>query len=873
MKKILTLMVSFLLIIVTVVQSQVKTSGEKALEHIKYLASDEFKGRRTGTPEYQKAAEYVEQKMREYGLRPGAGEDKYLQDVPYKNYHYFTQPIRLEMTSPGRHEFLAGRDRDYTPVRGSGNGTVKGELVFAGFGIVSERLNWNDYENLDVKGKIVLIIPDAPKSMQSEFNRKESSTENKITTAVEKGAVGIVFMNTPPVQYRNYNVYIKKGVCPDGFPVVMANKTCLDYFFYSANSSWRFLVSKIIREKKPHTTELNVTVEMEVNQVHEDLNSPNVIGIIPGTDPVLKNEYLILGAHLDHIGVGVDGFINNGADDNASGVSVVLEVARVLMENGFKPRRTLVFTTWSGEEGWGGGALYYTNNPVYPLEKTALYMNMDMVGNGDTDMYLGGMWEFSEFFDIIRSNLKDKFKEKLRFRLKYRSSDHARFKDKGVTAISLRSGGLWTNKLDDEHPEFHEPADMAKFIDIEALDTAAEFHYDIVTFLANSEENLLDPRFHINFVHKDAIVADLHTDAVMRIVNGADLSKDNKTGHIDIPKLKEGAVDLQVFACYIGPPQNEIQKNTAAKSVFNMIDGIYDLVNSNPDDLAIIRSYDDLDSEWDTGRIGVLIGIEGGYAIENELSLLRTFYRAGVRLMTLTHWTRTDWADASGDKEAKFGGLTGFGEEVVREMNDLGMIVDVSHVHDETFWDVLRISKDPVVASHSCSRALSDHFRNLSDEMLAALAKNGGMVGINYYSGFLNADNEKKISDLFEKTAKEHDLPPSRAEIHKADSAKRREFYREFNEKAALLRENLPPVNVKTVVDHIDHIVKVTGSCDHVGLGSDFDGISKPPAGLEHTGKLANITKELFERGYKEEDIRKILGGNFVRILKKVCDK
>ncbi|MFC1728919.1 M20/M25/M40 family metallo-hydrolase [candidate division KSB1 bacterium] len=806
--------------------AQAQTSGENALKHIEYLATDEFKGRKSGTPEYQKAADYVVEKMREYGLQPGAGGGQWFQQVPFRNWHNFEQPIRLVMTSPDRREFFAGRNGDYQPVRGSGSGTVRGELVFAGYGLVSGRNNWNDYSGLDVRGKIVLIIPDAPKSMQETFSAEEKSAQTKTETAIERGAAGIIFMNTPPVEDPGYRISLRQEVCPEGFIVMLANRTFIDYIFYSSNLSWKDLVSKTIREQQSYTTALGVSVEMESHQIQEDRTAPNVIGIIPGSDPALRNEYLLIGGHLDHLGIGVDGFINNGADDDASGVSVVLEVARALTANNFRPKRTVVFCAWAGEELGLVGSTYYTNNPVYPLEKTALYMNMDMVGTGDTDMYIGGMWEFSDFYEIVSRNMKDKFREKLRYRLKYRGSDHTPFIRIGVTCISLRSGGLLNRQLDDEHPEYHLPGDMTNTISAEALGLAAEYHYDIITNIANSEENLLDPIHHITFVHKDATVVDLHCDTVMRLAEGADLSRDNETGHIDIPKLKRGAVDLQVFACYNAPPQDEMQKNTAAKKVFGMIDRINLLVSEYPDDLALVTSYEDLRGENSTGRAGILIGIEGGYAIENDISLLRSFYRSGVRLMTLTHWTRTDWADASGDEEALFGGLTEFGEQVVEEMNELGMVIDVSHVHDETFRDVIRVTKDPVVASHSCCRALSDHFRNMSDEMLRALAENGGMIGINYYPEFLSAGSGG----------------------------------------------GTPRVDVKTVVDHIDHVVEVTGSYDHVGLGSDFDGITSTPAGLEDTGKILNITQELFNRGYTEENIRKVLGGNFVRILRQVVD-
>jgi membrane dipeptidase len=238
--------------------------------------------------------------------------------------------------------------------------------------------------------------------------------------------------------------------------------------------------------------------------------------------------------------------------------------------------------------------------------------------------------------------------------------------------------------------------------------------------------------------------------------------------------------------------------------------------------------------------------------------------------MTLTHWTRTDWADASGDAAAELGGLTEFGTEVVQEMNSLGMVIDVSHVHDETFRDVIRDTQAPVVASHSCCRALSPHHRNLSDEMLRALAKNRGVIGINFMPGFLNAEVEKKETELLDEVAKKHGLEGDYRAIMRAEPEKRDLVMKEYESRVEKFRLTLPAVNVKTLVDHIDHVVKVTGNANHVGLGSDFDGISATPAGLENVGKLIAVTEALQRRGYKEDDIRKILGGNFLRVFEAV---
>ncbi len=846
--------------------------GGRALDIVSYLASDDFKGRKSGTPEYLKAARYVADNMRKFGLEPGGDDNSYFQEAVFKNWYIFEQPLRFEITSPQKRAYFAGRDRDFLPVRGTGAGTVRGELVFAGYGIIAEEFKWNDYAHIDVKNKIAILMPGAPDSLGSEV-RREWNLDKKIETLAEKGAVGAVVMNLPAASgSRRRGSRLDMDSRPENFVVMSANTVLLDDIFYLSNQSWRFLVSKTLREMRSYTASLEVTLEMEAHYTHIDsLTAPNVLGVLPGIHPELKNEYIILGGHLDHLGIAESGFVLNGADDNAASAAVLLEIARAMQYHKFKPDRTIIFASWAGEEMGLVGSRYYVNNPIYPLEKTVVYMNMDMIGCGDADFYVGGMYEFSDFYDFIKDNLEKKFVDKLHYRLNYRGSDHSAFLPKGVTCISLRNGNVLTRELDDEHPEYHRPGDAPNIIEPEVLELVAEYHYDILELLSTTKKDLLDPVYHRHFVHKDATVVDLHCDTISRFIQGEDLSADLPSGHIDIPKLKEGSVDLQVFACYVAPPSDEKEKYRAANKAFVQIDGIYRLAEENPDEIIIVRNNGEAGAVRGTRKTGIIIGIEGGYAIENDLALLRSFYRAGVRLMTLTHWTRTDWADASGDETALFGGLTEFGEQVVGEMNELGMIIDVSHVHDETFWDVMEISEHPVVASHSCCRALSEHHRNLSDSMLVALAENGGVIGINYAPGFLNAEFEKTQQALFAELAAKHGLPADYRELQKADPDKVEKFWGEFLAEFEVVKSKMPPVDVKTVVDHIDHVVEVTGNADFVGLGSDFDGISSTPIGLENVSKLPAITDELLARGYSDADVKKILGGNFLRVFRRVC--
>ena len=872
MKKILLPLACLILFLGSRPAPEVKADGAEALKHVRYLASDAMKGRKAGAPEYARAAEYVAAKMKQYGLRPGGTDGSWFQEVPFKNWSNFDPPARLEITAPERRTYYAGRGRDFQPARGTGSGVARGAAAFAGYGIVSAVPAWDDYAGLDVKGRVLVVLPGSPPGFEAAA-AGAWTLEKKVKLAVERGAVGLIEMDVGEAaggRRRRLPPQVVPGVCPPGFVVVQATAGFLDDLFYLSKKSWRDPLSRALRLKTPQSFVLDTVVEMEAHYTQEERRAANVIGIMPGRDRKLKGECLVMGGHLDHLGVGLDGFVYPGADDNATSAATVLETARVLTASRFKPARTIVFAAWAGEEQGMVGSRYYADHPLFPLNKTAAYLNVDMAGAGGEELFIGGMWEYGRFFEIVKAGLDPEIAKRLRPRINYRGSDHTSFWNKGVTSISLRTGKDFNPGLDDEHPEYHRPGDRPELIDPERLQTAAQYHVEALRVLANARQDLFDPRFRAEFVHKDAAVADLHCDTISRFMAGEDLRQDLPKGNIDIPKLKRGAVDLQVFACYVAPPADDLERAGAARKAFDEIEAVYRLVGQSPEDLEIVLTPEAASRLRNSGKTAVLIGIEGGYAIEDDLDLLRAFHRAGVRLMTLTHWTDTSWADASGDPEPNLGGLTALGEQVVKEMNRLGMVIDVSHAHDETFRDVIRLSAAPVVASHSCCRALSDHHRNLTDDMLKALAKNGGMIGINFLPGFLKAEIERQETALRREIAGKYGLSEDERALMKAPPEIREKAFAEYRTRAAELKKTLPRVDVGTVVDHIDHVVKVTGSYDHVGLGSDFDGISGAPVGLEDAGKLGAITEELQRRGYKEPDIRKILGGNFYRVCEAV---
>jgi membrane dipeptidase len=359
-------------------------------------------------------------------------------------------------------------------------------------------------------------------------------------------------------------------------------------------------------------------------------------------------------------------------------------------------------------------------------------------------------------------------------------------------------------------------------------------------------------------IHRKAIVIDTHNDVTTPMTNDDyDLSGTPPAPYkTSIERMKQGGLTAEFFSLYVRPWY--VAHGGAARRTLDMIDSVYRAVERHPNDLMLATSASDIRRAKKQHKIAALMGIEGGHAIENSLATLREFHRLGVRYITLTWNNTNDWADA-GRGEKIHHGLSPFGEEVVREMNRLGMLVDVSHVSDETMSDALDVTKAPVIASHSSARALSDVPRNIPDDLLRRIAKNGGVVQVNFYSVFVD-------------TATVTPQNEERNRLQKAKQDALNEKYKDDPERLAEESDKLdasmpqPPLPLSKLIDHIDHIVKIAG-INHVGLGADFDGAADFPEGAQDVSMLPNITYELLKRGYSEQDIRKILGENFLRVF------
>src|SRR5215469_1818729 len=359
-------------------------------------------------------------------------------------------------------------------------------------------------------------------------------------------------------------------------------------------------------------------------------------------------------------------------------------------------------------------------------------------------------------------------------------------------------------------------------------------------------------------LQSSSIVIDTHDDTTQRLLDPKfDLSSRHSDGNIDVPRMKEGGLTGIFFSIWIS---SKVLGPDAVKQALDQIDAVRETVRKHPNDLLLATSAADVRAAHKQGKIAALMGVEGGHMINSDLNVLRKFASLGVRYMTLTHSGNDEWADSSTDKPAH-NGLTDFGKDVVREMNRLGIIVDISHVSDKTFFDAIETSKAPVFASHSSCRAICSAPRNMTDDMMRALAKNGGVIQINYHVGFLSQEfrdfekahpeAEKEINDEVKKRCGDNEA----CKLTTGD-----QVVRDFMDAG-----KLPKVDWTKIVEHIDHAVKVAG-IDHVGLGSDFDG-AVMPLGMQDVSHLPQITDALLKKGYSESDVRKILGENTLRVL------
>jgi len=371
------------------------------------------------------------------------------------------------------------------------------------------------------------------------------------------------------------------------------------------------------------------------------------------------------------------------------------------------------------------------------------------------------------------------------------------------------------------------------------------------------------PRDSARDLHFDSIVIDGHSDTTPRFEDPTWSFGARHTvadGSMDLPRIREGGLDVQFWSIYMGKRE---EPGTALREALERIDAVHEMAARYPEDVVVGSSVRQIRQAVADGKFVSLMGIEGGHIIEESLPALRNFYRLGVRYMTLTHSFHTGWADSSGTREIPdpvHDGLTDFGKQVVVEMNRVGMLVDISHVSDKTFFDALETTRAPVIASHSSMRAIAEHPRNMSDEMLRALVKNDGVVMINFYPVYIDENARDEARLYFEEHGSR--LKDMVATAN-GDSATRRALMA-----AHFSKYPVPQTSMGVLLDHFDHAIEVAGP-NHVGIGADWDGVASMPIGMEEISELPSLTEGLLARGHSPETVRKVLGENLLRVLER----
>ena len=358
-----------------------------------------------------------------------------------------------------------------------------------------------------------------------------------------------------------------------------------------------------------------------------------------------------------------------------------------------------------------------------------------------------------------------------------------------------------------------------------------------------------------------AIIIDTHADTPqVMLENGYDLAEAASPYMISIPKMRAVHLGAEFFSIWVDvnwPKQDLIRR------ALDLIDVTHEQIVHHADSLGWAGTADDIERLHRQGKVAILMGVEGGHEIEGDLRVLDIFYRLGVRYMTLTHTKNDELGDSSGD-DPRWNGLSPLGRDAIKRMNELGMMVDISHVSDKTFYDALSVTRAPLLASHSSCRALCNAPRDMSDDMLRALARNGGVIDINFYSGFLS----REFADSYKKIEKHVEEEIAAARAPYAQRGEHLPYLEEVELQRRLIKD-LPVPSYTVIADHIDHAVKIAG-VDHVGLGSDFDGIDSAPRGMEDVSKIPDLVRELARRGYNEQELEKILGGNVLRVMREV---
>jgi len=754
--------------------AQHKVDGKSAHSFVKYLAAERLEGRYSGLPGGEIAAEWIAQKFKEFGLEPAGDNGTYFQNFTVSLFHV-EGGVGLKVINPIKaREFVYGED--YRVTRYSGGGKVAGELVFVGYGISQPDKGFDEYQGVDVKGKIVLILSGAPQNNFTKW-KEESSPSYKVKTAASHGARGVIFAPNPKQPtIRMAYVRLKKEDYRANFLVFGVGDRVLNFIFKGTGKRASNLQDEIDKEMKPRSFPTGRKAELKARITFDpERKTKNVLGKITGTHPKLKEEVIVLGGHMDHLGVSVDKEVYNGADDNASGTAVVMEVARVMKLNGLRPKRTILFAAWAAEEQGLLGSRHYAEHSVFPIEKTVLNLNMDMVGLGDGKVRFSGYYFAPEMWGEINRSLSQEELDKLvPNRGGPGGSDHTPFLTRGVPAFFLFSSG--------SHPNYHQPEDDSHLIKPEILGLTCQVVYQVTEAIGDMEKN---------FIIKDRLPRYL-----FRIANLVNLRSVALEDAIAQPeRFVDMGIDIQLaevnFNTFNQPP-------SIGDLLINQIDSAYQKLRGKEVKGAVVDEPNQIRSNVRVLKTSFLLGIGGVPVIKGDLATLRMAHKMGVRFLTLGKCDEV-WVCAKR-------GLLEEGKKGIQTMNEIGMVIKLQDFSPQVLKQVLAEAKKPILVSKV--KVLDEgKGTKIAEEDVKAIIEKKGIIAL-----ALGPDDDLEV-----------------------------------------------------FIKQIEYLKKIEG-LDSIAIYP----LWRDGAGIEDVDQLFRLTIILKEKGYKDEEIDKILAGNFQTLLQNI---
>ncbi|HKJ91821.1 MAG TPA: M20/M25/M40 family metallo-hydrolase [Longimicrobiales bacterium] len=866
---------------------------------VEVLSADSMQGRAPATVGEQRATDYIAKRFADLGLQPVG--DSYI--LPVELVGMTKDAGRSSLTLRGPHGALPlEQDANFTYWSTAERPTVdlrNAPVVFVGYGVEAPEYGWDDFKGQDVRGKVLLFLNDDPQveeDGQALFGGPTRTYYGRWTYKFEQaqkhGAAGAIIVHTTTSASYGFSVIGNTGsrqVWQRTYRLPMLawmDSTLSERVASSMGTDLAGLFARAQRRDfRPVDTGYRLSAHI-VTQI-ERAEARNVAGVVPGSDPALADQYVVFTAHHDHLGMKADlpgdDKIYNGAQDNALGVASIIAAAQAFAAA--PARRPVMFVSVTAEEGGLLGSSAFVANPPVPLHQIVADFNVDspqLFGVTRDVAAIGiDMGTLGDVFTRVAEEhgLEAKGDPNPSAGSFYRS-DQVSFAKAGIPALYLQAGTDYVQPLDFDPREYHQDRyhqvtdEIGPAWDLSGTERDMRLLYETAWRVANDDAQ---PRWapgnefeqEWNALYKPLVI-DTHVDIEDDFAAAVNPCSETAR-QVDLPKMEQGGVDAVFFVVYVGQgprtPEGYAQAQQTALDRFAAIHRMAE--NLCPDRIQIAYTPDDLVRIHEAGKKVAVIGMENGYIIGKDLSLLKRYYDLGGRYLTLSHMGHNDISDSAnprdGEPASEHGGLSPFGEQVVHELNRLGIMVDVSHISGEAVLDAVRVSSAPVIASHSAMQALADIPRNLGDAQLEAIAANGGVVQVVGLANFVKLPGAEKTAAI-DALRKDLGLTDYAAWRTMTDAQRA-----EYRSRMADIEQRWPRGNVSDLVDHIDHAVQVMG-IDHVGIASDFDG-GGGIDGWNSAAETPAVTAELVKRGYTTGDIRKLWGGNLLRVWRAVASE